>query len=179
MTPQTPIMIVPQVQLASTIPPADLAVVRRVLLEHVKGVDAEADRRWRRLLGDLFRAEAGEAIVIIRSEGRVGPYHRMHRAWLQRLFDAQERFDSIDALHDWLKLKVWFVEWRADGGKSLPVPRSTAYDRCSEDDVRHLHASVCRWLHSPTAAHELWPHLTDVLAAEMVEWVMTGPRGGD
>ena len=58
MTTQTPILICPVAPLRQ-LPDAERDVIRRFLTEHVRGMDAENDKRWRRLWGQVMSAGPG------------------------------------------------------------------------------------------------------------------------
>lgn len=172
----SPILICPTVQLHS-LPDLDRDVLRRFFCEHVRGMDAKHDKRLRRFVRDLFNAQPGEGFQIYRVEQRGGPFHRRHRVILTRLFNAQETFPDEDLLHDWLKLKCWFVEWEeGPRGNPIPKPRSTAFDVCSEDEIREFHAKFVDLLQQPWAQRKLWPHVLPRQRAEMVEIVLTKPE---
>lgn len=160
------------------LPDAERDVLRRLLFQRIKGMDRASQAAWNRLWRDLFNAEPGEGFAILREEGRVGQYHKMHRAVLGRLFDSQERFSNIKALHQWLKLGACFVEWGVAPRTGLPKlePRSTAYKKCSEDDMRQFHKDAIDYLHTPRAQRVLWPHLKAPQRAEMLESVLNPPR---
>jgi len=53
--------------------------------------DPERDKAWRRMWGQIMRADPGEGFQLFRLEERSGPFHRRHRVILERLFQAQER----------------------------------------------------------------------------------------
>lgn len=173
MTTTSPIMICPTVPLGS-LPDAERDVIRRFLTQHIRGMDAAHDKRWRRMWGDIMHAAPGEGFQLYRAEARGGPYHRMHRAVLTRLFESQEHFTNEDVLHDFVKLKCWFVEW-LDG---KPVPRSTAFDKASEDEVREFHSRMEALLREPWFQRRLWGHLSPAMRSEMVEQILSG-KGGD
>jgi hypothetical protein len=153
-------------------PPAEVDVIRRFLFQNIKGMDSKSDQRWKRLWAQIWNADQGVGFQIYSAEERSGPFHRRHRVILESLFDAQEMFPSVDALHDWVKLQCWFVHW--DAGK--PVPRSTAFDRCSEDEIRELNKGFEDLLHKPEVQEAFWPHLSPTLRAEMVETILSGQK---
>lgn len=171
MSASSPILICPVVQLHS-LPDAERDILRRFFTEHVRGMDAVNDRRWRGLVRDLFNAEPGEGFELLRKKERGGPFHRRHRVILQRLFDSQERYSSIEALHDHLKLKTWFVEWH-DG---KPKPRSTSFDRCSEAEMQQFHTDMVDLLHSPYEQRHLFPQVRPRDRHAMVEAVLRSPN---
>jgi hypothetical protein len=154
MTARSRILICPTIALG-TLPDAERDVLRRFFVEHVRGMDSANDKRWRRFVRSLFNAEPGEGFQLYLAEQRGGPYHRRHRAILQRLFDSQERFRNIDRLHDWLKVGAGFVEW-IDG---KPRPKSTAFDVCSEAEMREFHEAAIDYLHGERAQRFLWRHV--------------------
>jgi hypothetical protein len=179
VTRASPILICPTAQLHS-LPDGDRDVLRRFFTEHVRGMDAKHDRRWRRFVRDLFNAEPGEGFQLYRAEERGGPYHRMHRAVLTRLFESQELYKDPDLLHDWLKLKCWFVKWEeGPRGNPIPKPRSTAFDVCSEDEIRELHTKMVALLHEPWVQRRFWPHLPSPKRQEMLDVILTDPKKQD
>lgn len=172
MSTTSPIMICPTVPLGA-LPDRDRDVLRAFFTEHVQGVDRDNNTRWRRFARDLFNAAPGEAFQLYRAEERVGAFHRRHRAILQRLFDAQERYPSIDALHDYIKCATYFVTWN-EAGKI--VPRSTAFGVCSEDDIRDLHRRMVDLLHDPNTQRRLFPSVPSRHRAAMVDTVLADPE---
>lgn len=176
MTPPSAFLVAPTVQL-NALPDLDRDVLRRFCTEHVRGIDAESDRRWRRMWSQLMRATPGECFELVRAEPRDLPFHRLHRVVLERLFNAQERFHPIDALHTWLKVRTHFVTWGiGPRGNFVPIPRSTAFDECSEDDMRDFHRRMVDYLHDPECQRHLWRHLPAPQRAEMVESVLAKPE---
>jgi hypothetical protein len=170
------ILLCPTVPLNS-LPDAERDVLRRFFTEHVRGMDRKNDKRWRRFVRDLFHAAPGEGFQLYRAEQRSGPYHRMHRAVLTRLFEAQELYTDEDLLHEWIKLKCWFVTWQeSPRGNPIPKPRSTNFDECSEDEIRELHAKMVALLHEPWVQRRFWPHLKPPQRQEMLETVLTDPN---
>lgn len=142
--------------------------LRLVLTEWLRGMDTRSHRRLLRLARQIERAEAGEGFQLYRLEERSGPFHRRHRAVLEALFQAQERFPNIDALHDHLKLRTWFVTWK-DG---KPTPRSTAFDKCDEDSMREFHSRMVDLLHSPGEQRILLPQVPAAMRHEFIEAVL-------
>lgn len=179
MTKASPILICPTVPLRQ-LPDRDRDVLRTFFTEHVRGMDRQHDTRWRRFVRDLFNAEAGEGFQLYRAEERGGPYHRMHRAVLTRLFESQERYADPDVLHDWLKLKCWFVTWtEGPRGSPIPKPRSTAFDVCSEDEIREFHTKMIALLHEPWVQRRFWAHLSARQRQEMVDSILENPHERD
>jgi hypothetical protein len=175
VTSASTILICPTVQL-QRLPVGERDVLRRFFTMHLVGMDPENDRRWRRFVRDLFNAEAGEGFQILRYEERGGPYHRMHRAFLTRLYDSQERYRLKDKLHAWLKLGAGFVEWQEgrEPGTLWPRPRSTAFHKCSEDEIREFHDAAVDYLRTERAQRFLWRHLKSDQRMAMLEAVLEG-----
>jgi hypothetical protein len=172
MTKTSPILLCPTVALR-TLPDQERDVLRRFFTEHVRGMDRKHDSRWRRFVRDLFNAEPGEGFQLYRAEERGGPFHKMHRAVLTRLFDSQDRYTDEDVLHDWLKLKCWFVTWgEGPRGTPIPIPRSTKFSECSEDDIREFHKKMEALLHEPATQRRFWPHLKAPARQEMLETIL-------
>ena len=177
MTKPSPILICPTVPLRQ-LPDAERDVIRRFLTEHLKGMDAANDKRWRRMWGQIMQAEPGEGFQLYREEERSGPFHRRHRVILERLFHAQERYKLIDPMHDWLKVRAYFVNWgEGTRGQPMPVPRSTAFPECSEDEIREFHARMVDLLHDPAVQRHLFPKVRAKDRQGMVDAVLTDDRG--
>ncbi|MBT2299253.1 hypothetical protein J7E70_02135 [Variovorax paradoxus] len=175
MTKPSAILVCPVVPLHS-IPPGEVDVIRRFLFQHMRGMDRRNDKRWRRLWGRLWKAEPGEGFQLYSAEERSGPFHRRHRVILERLFQSQERFREIDALHDWMKIGAYWVTWgEGRRGQPVPKPRSTSFPECSEDEMREAHAAMVDYLHTERAQRFLWRHLKAPQRAEMLESVLARP----
>ncbi len=142
------------------------------LCGYIMGMNRENHRRWMRLVRNIAEAEAGEGFHIESYEERGGPFHRKHRAVLTNLYDNQEVYPTEDSLHDRLKLWCWFVVWK--GGK--PVPRSTAFDKCSEEDMRKFHGEMIDLLRHTEIQEHFWPHLSQQARSEKLEAVLRGPE---
>jgi hypothetical protein len=149
-------------------PEEDRAAVLRFFSECLVGADPTHDRRLRRMVNDWFRAKEGEGFQLFRAEVRSGPFHRRHRGILSELFKRQERYSDPEAMHDWLKLECWFIEWV----EGHPKPRSTDYDSCTEDEIREFNTKLTELLHDPRVQCHFWPHLPDRLRLEQVEAIL-------
>jgi hypothetical protein len=154
-----------------------VSLLRNLITEWLVGMDARMQKRWLRLWKDLERAEPGEGFQLYRAEARSGPYHRMHRAMLTRLFEQQDEYDDEDAVHDWFKFKCYFVEWTEGPitGRPIPTPRSTNFDDCSEDEIREFHNRMVDKLHEPDTQAHFWPMKTLPERAETVEFILKDP----
>lgn len=176
MSAASSILICPVVQL-HTLPDMERDILRRFFTEHLVGMDRTHDKRWRSLVRDWFNAEPGEGFELLRKKERGGRFHRRHRVILQRLFDSQERFSNVDRMHDWLKVAVGFVDWHEGRkpGVMVPKPRSTAYDHCSEDEMREFHEAAVDYLRGERAQRYLWRHLNASRRQGMLDAVLSKP----
>ena len=176
MTPPSAFLVAPTVQL-NALPDGERDVIRRLFTQHLRGVDDESEAFLRRLYYDLTRAEPGECFALCRDEERDLRFHARHRAILDKLFKAQEDIGYVDDLHSWLKVRVSFVHWRpTSSGRLVPVPRSTAFKECAEEDFRAFHRRMVDALHEPDVQEKFWPRLSLKERAEMVESVLAKPE---
>lgn len=167
----SPILVCPQVNLQA-LPDAERDVLRRLVTQYIRGADANHDREWRRLWRDLVKAEPGECTQLYRAESRDGPFHRRHRAIVSNLLASVEGFTNEDALHDWLKLKCWHVDWI----NGRPMPASTNFAECSEGRMRKFNRRLTDLLHQPWVQRQFWPHIKPPQRREMVDMVLANPN---
>lgn len=154
------------------LPEADQDVLRRFFTQCVRGADDKHHKRWIRLVRDWWNCRPGTGFQLYRAEERSGTFHRLHRGMVTALFERQELYTDKDVLHDWLKLQCWFVDWV----EGQPVPKSTNYDSCSEDEIREFNAKLQHLLHQAHVQRHFWPHLTDAQRSEAVDGVLTPPE---
>lgn len=150
-------------------PEHDRAAVRRFLFDAVRGLDEQNDRRWKRFWKRIWDGEPGEVFHIDSLVERSGPYHRMHMAVEQALFDRQDRFTNPSRFRDWLKTGAGFGTYAMVGDRMRFVPATTKYEDCSDDEMREFHDSMLVFLRTPHAQRFLWRHLTSQQRSEMVE----------
>lgn len=144
------------------IAPADKEAVRRVLFGTIDGLGDQGKRQWRRFFSGLLRLQPGELITIRTNKPRSSPFHRRHMAIEQQLFDAQERFEHFDQFRNWLKVGAGFVDWCAGPkGGVIPIPKSIAFDKLEDDEMRQVHEDMVAFLRGPHAPKYLWPALKD------------------
>lgn len=172
MTKPSAILVCPVVALRQ-LPPNERDIVSRFLFQHIRGMDAQNDKRWRRLWEQVWKADPGEGFQLLSMEERGGPFHRRHRVILEKLFANQEAFTNIDRMHDYLKVGAGFVTWEAKDGNLVPIPRSTAFDKCSEDDMREFHEAMVDFLRTERAQRRLWRHVKPNARADMVEAILS------
>lgn len=165
------ILVCPVVPLHQ-LPPAEREIVSRFLFQHIRGMDTQNDKRWRRLWEQVWKADPGVGFQILSMEERGGPYHRRHRVILDKLFSNQDAFTNIDRLHDYLKFGAGFVTWIEKDGKPVPIPRSTSFKECPEDDMREFHAAMEDFLRTDRAQRRLWRRVKPSLRGEMVEAIL-------
>ena len=168
MTKASPILFT-KVHPTDHIPEHEKAVIRRFLFDCLRGLDEKHHRRWMRLWGRFWKAEPGEVFHIESLVERSGPYHRMHMAVEQALFDRQDRFTNPTRFRDWLKTGAGFGTYAMVGERMRFVPATTKYEDCSDDEMREFHDSMLVFLRTPHAQRFLWRHLTPQQRSEMVE----------
>jgi hypothetical protein len=149
------------------------AAVRAVLFGVVDGMGEADRRRWRRLWQFLLDAEPGEVVELYTRRARDPGFHGMHMKLETTVFEAQEKFPTMDGFRDWIKTGACFVDWQVSPkGELRAVPRSTSYDSLEQDDYEEFHLNVVKFLRTEYAHRTLWPHLGDRLGSEMVETLL-------
>ena len=175
MTRATSIMITPMVALR-TVPPADRDAVRRFLFQNIRGLNTKHDKRWRRFWGRLWGAEAGEVFHIQLIIDRSGPFHRFHMKFEQILFDNQDRYVNQDHFRNWLKTGAAWGDFQLVGERLKFIPRSLAYEECSDDEMREIHEDMVEFLRTDRAQRRLWPQLSHDQRSDMVETLLADHR---
>ncbi len=162
------------------IPEAKRAAAHEVLLGIVDGLGDRGKKQWRRFLNTLTRLEPGEMVEIKTHKVRSGPFHRRHMAIESAMFEAQEKFEYFEQFRNWLKVGAGFCDWiPGPKGAVIPVPRSIAFDKLEDNDMRQVHDDMLVFLRGERAGAVLWPHLTAAQRLEMVERILDcfeGPR---
>ena len=138
-------------------PDRDLEAVRRFLFGLFDGWNQSDKRGWRKIWKRLMSLEPGEFAVIEFVIPRSGPYHRRHFAILNAIFDAQERFDDLDRMRDWLSIGAGHVDWvpGAKGG-IVPLPKSISFAKADQAEFEEYHRKVMAFLRGEHAAKFLW-----------------------
>lgn len=155
------------------------SVIRRFLFDCFRGADEQNEGRWRRLWSRFWNAAPGQLFQLDNLVERSSDFHRRHMAIEQRLFDSQDAFLNLPALRAWLKTGAAFVNWEHDGkGGLVAVPRSTSYEKCSDDEMRELHDAMLAFLRTPAAQEKLWQHLAPARRAVMLESVLADREKG-
>ena len=172
MTKPSPIMIT-KLHPLENMPEHELAVVRRFLFDGIRGLDEKHDKRWRRHWSRIIRAAVGEVFHFEDIVDRSGPFHRMHMAMEQNLFDRQDQWATLDSMRDWLKTGAAWGDYALNArGVMKFVPRSTAYEACSNDEMYELHTAMLAFLRTPGAQRKLWPHLKPDARYDMLEAIV-------
>lgn len=142
--------------------PSQLEPVRSLLFGALDGFSRDDKRSWRKFWKRLFEAEPGELVTVEMRFPRCGIFHRRHMLLEQRVFDAQERFQSFEQFRQWLKVGAGWVDWCAGPkGGVVPIPRSISYASADQDEFERFHNAVVEFLRGPHAARFLWRHLGD------------------
>lgn len=153
------------------------AVIRRFLFECFAGLNEVMDKRWRRMWRRFWDIEPGEVMHFQTVVDRSGKFHRHHMALEQTLFDRQDQWATLDHMRLWLKTGAgWGDMQRNDRGNMKFVPRSTAYEACSDDEMKELHTAMLAFLRAPSSQRKLWPHLSVAARSEMLENIIDPPE---
>ena len=157
-------------QLPADIPQADADAARRVLFGIVDGLGERSRKQWRRFFNSLMSMEPGEMTEIKTHKARSGPFHRRHMVIETAFFEAQERFEHFDQFRNWIKVGSGFCDWvPGPKGAVMPVPRSIAFDKLEDAEMRQVHDDMLSFLRTEHAGKTLWRHLTVLQRMEMVE----------
>ena len=154
---------------------ADRATANRVLCGVVDGLGDMGKKQWRRFINGLMRLEPGEMVSIKTHKARSGPFHRRHMAIETAVFEAQEKFEHFEQFRNWLKVGSGFCDWVAGPkGAVIPIPKSIAFDKLEEDEMRQVHHDMIHFLRSEHAGKALWRHLDVKGRSDMIESVLEG-----
>ena len=157
------------------IPEADREAARRVLFGMVDGLGETGRKAWRRFVNGLMSLEPGEMVSIRTHKARSGPFHRRHMAIETAVFEAQEKFENFEQFRNWLKVGSGFCDWIAGPrGAVIPVPKSIAFDKLEDGEMRQVHDDMVAFLRTEHAGKALWKHLAPTDRTEMVESIFRG-----
>lgn len=159
----------------AAIPEADREAARRVLFGVVDGLGEHGKKQWRRFFNMLMRLEPGEMVSIKTHKARSGPFHRRHMVIETAVFEAQEKFDSFEQFRNWLKVGAGFCDWvPGPRGAVIPVPKSIAFAKLEDGDMRQVHDDMAAFLRTEYAQKTLWKHLSVLQRSEMLETILRG-----
>ena len=151
----------------------DRMVARRVLFGIIDGLGERGKKQWRRFFNGLMRLEPGEMVYIKTHKPRDGVFHRKHMLLEQRAFEAQEKFAVFEQFRNWLKVGAGFCDWLpGPKGGVIPVPKSIAFDKLEDGDMRQVHDDIVEFLRTAHAGKTLWRHLSETQRIEMIEAVL-------
>jgi hypothetical protein len=147
----------------------------------VVGISSIDSHHFRRLTQALDELRVGETLVLSWSEPRSPALHRAHFALLNRIFAAQQRFETLDTLRAWVTIGAGHCDTvPGPDGVMVVTPRSIAYDALDEEQFREHHARCLTYLRSAQAFAFLFPAAsTDQAAQEMEELIEAGEDGAD
>jgi hypothetical protein len=93
----------------------------------------------------------------------------------QRVFEAQEKFESFDQFRVWLKVGSGFVDWLpGPKGGVIPVPKSISYAKLEQGDMEQVHEQIVAFLRTEHAGRTLWKHLSEAQRIEQIEFLLAG-----
>jgi hypothetical protein len=170
------IMVCPTVHLPSALSDADRDVLRRVLLDNVRGIDAIHDKRWRRAIGCLINSEPGEVTEFWNMRTRSLPFHKRWMSIERRFFENQDGYQTLRGFRRWLKTGAGLGDYERVGKRLVFVPASVSFDEASDDEFREFVKAAEDFLRTDRAARTLWPHLKPAKRAEMVETLLANPN---
>lgn len=173
------IMVCPTVHLPSVLTDAERDVLRRVMLDNIKGIDAAHDKRWRRFMGTLINSEPGEVTQFLNPRTRSLPFHKRWMAIERAFFANQDGFDTLKGFRRWLKTGAGLGEYELVGGRRVFVPASVSFRDCSDDEMREFVKDAETFLRSSRAGRKLWPHLKSDQRTEMVETLLKAKHEED
>jgi hypothetical protein len=165
------ILICPVVPLNRS-PASDLNAVRRFLFEHIRGMDAKHDKRWRRFWRAVFHGDPGEGFELYTGAKRSLRFHRRWMAIETRIFDNQDAYTNRERFRDWLKTGAGHGAYQLVNGVMRFVPASLSYEETSDDEMREFAEHAVEFLRSARAQKKLWRHLKPDMRSEMLETLL-------
>lgn len=154
---------------------ADKDAARRVLFGIVDGLGEHGRKQWRRFVNGLMRLEPGEMVEIKTHKARSGKFHRRHMAIESAVFEAQEKFVHFEQFRNWIKVGAGFCDWiPGPRGAVIPVPKSIAFDKLEDGEMRQVHDDMLAFLRTDHACKTLWRHLAPAAQMEMIESILMG-----
>lgn len=170
------ILVCPTVHLPSFLSDAERDVLRKVLLDNIRGVDADHDKRWRRFVGGLINAQPGEVTSFLNPRTRSLPFHKRVMTIERRVFENQDCFEPTDAgrraFRNWMKVGASLAQLELAGGEPRWVPGSCSFDEMSDDEFREYHAAAVAFLRSAHALATLWPVMKPEARAKTLELLL-------
>lgn len=170
------IMVHPLVHLKSMLTDKERDVLRKVLIDNIRGVDREHDRRWRRFVGILIDSQPDEITEFLNARTRSMPFHKRWMAIERAVFENQDGFIHVRRFRDWLKTGAGWGKFESTPKGLVFVPGSVSFDEASDDEMREFVRAAEDFLHTPFAQEKLWPDLTPQRRAQMVDGLLANPN---
>lgn len=137
--------------------------------------NAQRYAKWQSKVRDL---EVGETVEFSWKQPRSGPFHRLHFALLNAVFDSQEQFHEFEQFRMWCQVGAGHAEFvPGPKGKPVAIPKSIAYASLDDIEFKEHHEKVVEFLRSEHCTRFLWPHLPAEQASETVEQLLAGFDG--
>jgi hypothetical protein len=159
------------------LPTVLVEALSRVCFHWIRGVDEVHDRRWRRLLSNLFHTrDAAPVLQFYPVVDRSGRFHKRHMAIEGRIYENQDGFLQREAFRIWLKTGACWGHYEAFNGALVFVPNSCSYEDASDDEMREFHEDAIAYLRTPHALAVLWPAVVPERRLEMLETLLRDPE---
>lgn len=173
------VMVHTVVHLPTVLSDMERDVLRKVLLEGIRGIDAAHDKRWRRFIGGLINSEPGVITDFVNPRARSLPFHKRHMKIEKTVFENQDIFPPTKAgqrkFRDWLKVGASLARLELHGDEPKWLPGSLSYDEMSDDEMREFHEAAMDYLRSPRALRKLWPAVKSAQRLQMLETLIRNP----
>lgn len=144
--------------------------------EKLVGASDRDDRAYQRFIARI-KALADSCITFSWREPRSGPFHRWFFAQMNRVLEAQDRFEDMEAFMCWAKTGAGYCEFLPHPKHGLiAVPKSIAFDKLDQIEFDPIARAILGFLRSDHARETLWPHLGAARAMEMVDVLLEGFR---
>ena len=151
------------------LPDPDRDVMRRVLFECIRGMDAPSDAAWRRLWARIFNGEEGEGYQLWDAEPRSLKYHKRWMAIERRVFENQDFFATLKGFRAWVKTGAAHGEFVLVGDRLRFKPHSISFEDMSDAEMRVFVPDALEFLRSDRAIRRLWRHLPALQRQDMIE----------
>lgn len=154
---------------------ADRSAVLRFLFQYLDGCNDRDRKAWRAWWRSVADAPRGQYFTVSIKRQRHGAFHRLLMAVMQKVFDAQEKFDNFNIFRGFVKLGAGFADYIPDleTGELKAHPKSQSFDECSEEEIRQFFDDALKFLRKEACQRILWPHLSPVIAEQSVEAILS------
>lgn len=139
----------------------------------LRGLTASDERRWSKFRRHIANLPVGGTVRASFKLPRSAAFHRRHFAILGALFNCQEQFADMEPFREWVQVGAGFCDIvPGPKGKPVAVSRSIAWDALEEADFAEHHAAVIDFVRSAYFSRFLWPAMSDLQGAEMVNAIL-------